>query len=124
MGADRRRRGRLGIALTLLTGGLVGALWGLVLAIVGCAYGYRWTREWWRNSRDRPGGPDHSRLTAQTWPILSFGKDSLSPSLQPMETATLNARSVRVGTSGPMLRSTSSHRLASGSTGSRAIRRD
>ena len=49
-----------GVALTLLFGGLVGALWGLLLAIVGCAYGYRWTREWWRNSRDRPGGPDHS----------------------------------------------------------------
>ena len=49
-----------GVALTLLTSGLVGALWGLLLAIIGCVYGYRWTREWWRNSRDRPGGPDHS----------------------------------------------------------------
>ena len=47
------------IALTLLAGGLVGALYALVLAIIGCVYGYRWTREWWHNSRDRPGGPDH-----------------------------------------------------------------
>jgi uncharacterized membrane protein len=47
------------IALTLLTSGLVGALYGLVLAIIGSAYGIRWSREWWRNSRDLPGGPDH-----------------------------------------------------------------
>jgi uncharacterized membrane protein len=47
------------IALTLLAGGLVGALYALVLAIIGCVYGYRWTREWWHNARDRPGGPDH-----------------------------------------------------------------
>jgi uncharacterized membrane protein len=47
------------IALTLLTGGLVGALYGLVLVIVGSVYGIRWSREWWRNARDRPGGPDH-----------------------------------------------------------------
>jgi uncharacterized membrane protein len=48
------------IALTLLTRPLVGALWGLVLVIAGCAYGIRWSRDWWHNSRDRPGGPDHS----------------------------------------------------------------
>lgn len=30
------------IALTLLTNQLVGALWFLVLVIVGCVYGYRW----------------------------------------------------------------------------------
>jgi len=30
------------IALTLLTSQLVGALWFLVLVIVGCVYGYRW----------------------------------------------------------------------------------
>lgn len=30
------------IALTLLTNQLVGALWFLALAIVGCVYGYRW----------------------------------------------------------------------------------
>jgi hypothetical protein len=48
------------IGLTLLTRPLVGALWGLVLVIAGSAYGIRWTREWWRNARDRPGGPDHS----------------------------------------------------------------
>jgi hypothetical protein len=48
------------VALTLLTRPLVGALWGLVLVIVGSAYGIRWTREWWRNSRDLPGGPDHT----------------------------------------------------------------
>ena len=54
-----RRRPARSIGLTLLTGPLVGALWGLVLVIAGCAYGIRWTRDWWRNSRDRPGGPDH-----------------------------------------------------------------
>jgi hypothetical protein len=48
-----------GIGLTLLTSSLVGALWGLVLAIAGSVYGIRWTREWWRAARDRPGGPDH-----------------------------------------------------------------
>lgn len=47
------------IGLALLTRPLVGSLWGLVLVIAGCAYGIRWTREWWRNSRDRPGGPDY-----------------------------------------------------------------
>ena len=47
------------IALTLLTRPLVGALWGLVLVIAASAYGIRWSREWWRNARDRPGGPDH-----------------------------------------------------------------
>lgn len=47
------------IAVTLLTRPLVGALWGLVLVIVGCVYGWRWTRNWWRSTRDRPGGPDH-----------------------------------------------------------------
>ena len=30
------------IALTLLTRPLVGSLWGLVLVIAGCVYGYRW----------------------------------------------------------------------------------
>jgi hypothetical protein len=48
------------IALTLLTRPLVGALWGLVLVIAGSVYGIRWTREWWRQMRNRPGGPDHS----------------------------------------------------------------
>jgi hypothetical protein len=48
------------IALTLLTSSLVGALWGLVLAIAGSVYGIRWAREWWQNARDRPGGPDHT----------------------------------------------------------------
>ena len=48
------------IGLTLLTRPLVGALWGLVLVIAASAYGIRWSREWWRNARDRPGGPDHS----------------------------------------------------------------
>ena len=47
------------IALTLLTRPLVGALWGLVLVIAASAYGIRWSREWWRKARDRPGGPDH-----------------------------------------------------------------
>jgi hypothetical protein len=47
------------IVLTLLTSPLVGALWALVLAIVGIVYGIRWAREWWENARDRPGGPDH-----------------------------------------------------------------
>ena len=48
------------IALTLLTRPLVGSLWGLVLVIAACVYGYRWTRDWWRQGRNRPGGPDHS----------------------------------------------------------------
>lgn len=30
------------IVLTLLTSQLVGALWGSVLVIAGCIYGYRW----------------------------------------------------------------------------------
>ena len=30
------------IALTLLTSQLAGALWGLLLVIAGCVYGYRW----------------------------------------------------------------------------------
>jgi hypothetical protein len=47
------------IALTLLTRPLVGALWGLVIVIAGSVYGIRWSREWWRNARSRPGGPDH-----------------------------------------------------------------
>jgi disulfide bond formation protein DsbB len=47
------------ILLTKLTSGLVGALYALILAIIGCAYGIRWSREWWHNARDRPGGPDH-----------------------------------------------------------------
>jgi uncharacterized membrane protein YdcZ (DUF606 family) len=36
------------IALTLLTRPLVGALWGLVLVIAACVYGYRWARDWWQ----------------------------------------------------------------------------
>ena len=48
------------IVLTLLTSSLVGALWGLVLAIAGSVYGIRWARDWWHNARDRPGGPDHN----------------------------------------------------------------
>jgi len=30
------------IAVTLLTSGLWGALWGLVLVIAGCVHAYRW----------------------------------------------------------------------------------
>jgi hypothetical protein len=48
------------IALTLLTRPLIGALWGLVLVIAGAVYAIRWARDWWRNSRDLPGGPDHT----------------------------------------------------------------
>ncbi len=48
------------IALTLLTRPLVGALWGLVLVIAGSVYGYRWTRQWWRDLKDRPGSPGRS----------------------------------------------------------------
>jgi putative effector of murein hydrolase LrgA (UPF0299 family) len=48
------------IALALLTRPLLGALWGLVLVIVALAYGIRWGRDWWRDARDRPGGPDHT----------------------------------------------------------------
>jgi hypothetical protein len=39
------------VALTLLTRPLVGSLWGLVLVIAGCVYGYRWSRDWWRRNR-------------------------------------------------------------------------
>jgi hypothetical protein len=48
------------IGLTLLTSSLVGALWGLALAIAGSVYGIRWARRWWEDARDRPGGPDHN----------------------------------------------------------------
>jgi hypothetical protein len=47
------------IGLALLAGGLVGALYGLLLAIIGCAYGIRWTRNWWHSARTRRGGPDY-----------------------------------------------------------------
>jgi hypothetical protein len=36
------------VGLTLLTRPLVGALWGLVLVIAGCVYGYRWARDWYQ----------------------------------------------------------------------------
>jgi uncharacterized membrane protein len=36
------------IAVTLLTRPLIGALLGLVLVIAGCAYGYRWIEQKWR----------------------------------------------------------------------------
>jgi hypothetical protein len=45
--------------LALLAGGLVGALYGLALAIIGCVYAYRWTRVWWQNARTKRGGPDY-----------------------------------------------------------------
>lgn len=38
------------IALTLLTRPLVGALWGLVLAIAAAWHGYRWAVRKWRQS--------------------------------------------------------------------------
>lgn len=38
------------IVLTLLTRPLVGALWGLVLAIAACVHGYRWAVRKWRGS--------------------------------------------------------------------------
>jgi hypothetical protein len=41
------------VLLTLLTSSLVGALWGLVLAIAACVYGYRWTRDWWRRAGEK-----------------------------------------------------------------------
>jgi uncharacterized membrane protein len=41
------------VVLTLLTSSLVGALWGLVLAIAACVYCYRWTRDWWRRAGER-----------------------------------------------------------------------
>jgi uncharacterized membrane protein YdcZ (DUF606 family) len=40
--------GAVVIGVTLLTRPLVGALLGLVLAIAGCIYAYRWARERWR----------------------------------------------------------------------------
>lgn len=33
------------VVLTLLTNQLVGALWGLLLVIAGCVYGYRWVAQ-------------------------------------------------------------------------------
>jgi UPF0716 family protein affecting phage T7 exclusion len=36
------------IVLTAVTRPMVGALWGLVLVIAACVYGYRWARERWR----------------------------------------------------------------------------
>lgn len=36
------------IALTLLTRPAVGAIWGLIIVIAGCIYGYRWLRDWQR----------------------------------------------------------------------------
>jgi uncharacterized membrane protein len=36
------------VAVTLLTRPLVGALLGLVIVIVGCVYGYRWSQRKWR----------------------------------------------------------------------------
>jgi uncharacterized membrane protein len=36
------------IAVTLLTRPLVGSLFGLVLVIAGCIYGYRWIEQKWR----------------------------------------------------------------------------
>jgi hypothetical protein len=47
------------IALALIFRPAVAAIWGLILVIVASAYGIRWTRNWWRTSRDRPGGPDY-----------------------------------------------------------------
>lgn len=44
------------IGLTLLTRPLVGALWGLVLVIVGSVYGFRWSRRRWRELKDRARG--------------------------------------------------------------------
>ena len=38
------------VALTLLTSSLWGALWGLVLVIVGGIHGYRWVARKWRES--------------------------------------------------------------------------
>ncbi|HTR74692.1 MAG TPA: hypothetical protein VMH33_05475 [Solirubrobacterales bacterium] len=40
--------------LALVAGELVGAIWAFLLALVGCAYGIRWTRDWWRRLK-RPG---------------------------------------------------------------------
>ena len=37
------------VALTLLTRPAVGAIWGLLIVIAGCAYGIRWLRDWQRN---------------------------------------------------------------------------
>jgi uncharacterized membrane protein YdcZ (DUF606 family) len=41
------------VALTLLTRPLVGALWGLVLVIVGSVRGYRWARVKWREAGEK-----------------------------------------------------------------------
>jgi hypothetical protein len=47
------------IALALIFRPAVAAIWGLLLVIAASAYGIRWTRNWWRNSRTLPGGPDY-----------------------------------------------------------------
>lgn len=36
------------IVLTKLAGLVVGSIWMLLLVIAGCIYGYRWSRERWR----------------------------------------------------------------------------
>lgn len=41
--------GALIVAVTLLTRPLVGALLLLVIVIVGCVYGYRWSKRKWRD---------------------------------------------------------------------------
>jgi uncharacterized membrane protein len=38
------------ISVTLLTRPLVGSLLGLLLVIVGCVYGYRWSAQKWREA--------------------------------------------------------------------------
>ena len=48
MGRDRRDRGAVVVAVTLLTRPLVGSLLGLVLVIAGCVYAYRWMQQKWR----------------------------------------------------------------------------
>lgn len=42
------------IVLALLIRPAAAAVWGLLIVLVGCAYGIRWLRDWQRNSpRDR-----------------------------------------------------------------------
>lgn len=45
------------IAVTLLTRPLVGALLLLVIVIMGCVYGYRWSRRRWHDLGEEKRAP-------------------------------------------------------------------
>jgi uncharacterized membrane protein len=47
--------GALIVAVTLLTRPLVGALFGLLIVVAGCVYGYRWSKRKWRDLGAKKG---------------------------------------------------------------------